>query len=197
MAILNKRGFTILELITSVSIISVIAAISLNIYDDYQERAFLAKAMAAAHDLQISVQAQMLRTETSAGGSIGTIYTSKGFWNYSPEEIWNDCANFTNWSTFSISNPAGCVGILEGFVLPADTAVSVNIGYNFDKVRGRTSWHRTDFAFISKGGRYHLYGSDRVRGLPSGGWEYYVDITFYNIKKGTSRKIGEWTTARL
>ena len=172
MAFLNKRGFTILELITSVSIISVIAAISLNVYDDYQEKAFLAKAMAAAHDLQISVQAQMLRTESSAGGSMGTIFTSKGFWDYKPEEIENYCINFSNFSTFSINNPVGCVGILEGFVPPGDTSLIVNIGYSFDKVRGRTSWRNTDFIFISKAGNYMLEGYDRIRVLPSGGWEY-------------------------
>lgn len=190
----SEAGFTLLELFTALGIISALAAISINLYDDYQYKAFEAKVKASIHDLTLATQAQFINTETaSTGGDIG----ANGYYNFTPNQLDIICLNFSNWATYAIDNPVGCKGIVEGYTPPGDVSVFLEMGYSNDLARRRTSWYGSYFTFVSKNANYMIAGWDRSRSLGGGILEYYVEIYSYNMKKGTARKVGEIGTAKI
>lgn len=99
-----RQGFTILELLIAIAIISIIAIVAWTLYQNYMIKSRVSELIATAAPVQLAV-AEFVQTQCPSGSSLATCISSTNLNNtYAPPP------HQGNIKTFSI-NPGGMIAV--------------------------------------------------------------------------------------
>lgn len=126
---MREKGFTLIELIVTVTIVGILASLSVSLFDEYRKKAYNAIALSWGHDLEVSME-----TQIADHGSASTLLTHLEGLGYSVANGGSTSKQkSSDWDTFGsvlfANAPAGSNEDLVGVADLSSSGYSISYGH--------------------------------------------------------------------